>query len=95
MIQSASTPFQRTIVGTVADIADKAHAAGIGMPALTIVGEVVRLRDQLRWFDTKPLFGKRVLVTRAADQSDSLAQALRERGAQAIEGEERSVEGEA
>ena len=85
VIQSASTPFQRTIVGTVSDIAQKAHAAGIGMPALTIVGEVVRLREQLRWFDTKPLFGKRVLVTRAADQSDSLAQALRERGAQAVE----------
>ena len=85
VIQSASTPFQRTIVGTVADIADKAHEAGIGMPALTIVGEVVRLRETLRWFDNKPLFGKRVLVTRAVDQSDSLAQALRERGAQAIE----------
>lgn len=85
VIQSASTPFQRTIVGTVADIADKAQAAGIGMPALTIVGEVVKLRDTLRWFDNKPLFGKRVLVTRAADQSDSLAQALRERGAQAVE----------
>jgi uroporphyrinogen III methyltransferase/synthase len=85
VIQSASTPSQRTIVGTVADIAEKANAAGIGMPALTIVGEVVKLREQLRWFDNKPLFGKRVLVTRAVDQSDSLAQALRERGAQAIE----------
>jgi uroporphyrinogen III methyltransferase/synthase len=85
VIQSASTPFQRTIVGTVANIAEKATAAGIGMPALTIVGEVVRLREQLRWFDIKPLFGKRILVTRAAEQSDSLAQALRERGAQAVE----------
>jgi uroporphyrinogen III methyltransferase/synthase len=85
VIQSASTPLQRTIVGTVADIAEKATAAGIGMPALTIVGEVVRLREQLRWFDTKPLFGKRVLVTRAVDQSESLAQALRERGAATLE----------
>ncbi|MET0390624.1 MAG: uroporphyrinogen-III C-methyltransferase [Polyangiales bacterium] len=85
VIQSASTPQQRTVVGTVGDIAAKAEAAKLGMPALTIVGDIVRLRDQLRWFDTKPLFGKRVLVTRAAEQSDSLAQALRERGAHAIE----------
>lgn len=85
VIQSASTPEQRTVVGTVADIAEKATAAGIGMPALTVVGEVVRLREHLRWFDTKPLFGKRVLVTRAAEQSESFAQALRERGAATIE----------
>lgn len=85
VIQWASTPQQRTVVGTVADIAEKASAAGIGMPALTVVGEIVGLREKLRWYDTKPLFGRRVLVTRAHEQSESLAQALREAGALAVE----------
>jgi uroporphyrinogen III methyltransferase/synthase len=85
VIQSASTPSQRVVVGTVSNIAERVQAANIGMPALTVVGEVVRLREQLRWFDLKPLFGKRVLVTRAAPQSESLAQALRERGAATLE----------
>jgi uroporphyrinogen III methyltransferase/synthase len=85
VIQWASTPQQRTVVGTVADIAEKASAAGLGMPALTVVGEIVGLREKLRWYDTKPLFGRRVLVTRAREQSESLAQALREAGAHAVE----------
>lgn len=54
------------------------------MPALTIVGEVVRLRSSLRWFDTKPLFGKRIVVTRAVHQAGSLAAILRDEGAQPI-----------
>lgn len=85
VIQWASTPRQRTVVGTLSDIADKVREVGVGMPALTIVGDVVRLRDKLRWYDAQPLFGKRVLVTRAAEQSESLSQALREVGAEAIE----------
>jgi uroporphyrinogen III methyltransferase / synthase len=85
VIQWASTPQQRTVVGTVADIAAKAAAAGLGMPALTVVGHIVGLRDKLRWYDKKPLFGRRVLVTRAKEQSENLAQALREAGAMAIE----------
>jgi uroporphyrinogen III methyltransferase/synthase len=78
-------PQQRTVVGTVADIAERVEAAGIGMPALTIVGEVVRLREQLRWFDTLPLFGKRVLVTRSKEQAGSLSGYLRDAGAMPVE----------
>jgi uroporphyrinogen III methyltransferase/synthase len=84
VVQWASLPKQRTVVGTLADIHRRASEAGLGLPALTIVGEVVRLRENLRWFDTKPLFGKRILVTRAVRQSGSLATLLRDEGAQPI-----------
>jgi uroporphyrinogen III methyltransferase/synthase len=85
VVSSASLPSQRTVVGTLADIADKAAQAGLDMPALTIVGDVVSLRERLRWFDQQPLFGKRVLITRPAGQSEELARALRDAGAQPLE----------
>ena len=84
VVQWASLPKQRTVVGTIGDIHQRASEAGLGLPALTIVGDVVRLRDNLRWFDTKPLFGKRILVTRAVHQAGSLAALLRDEGAQPI-----------
>lgn len=84
VVQWASLPTQRTVVGTVSTIAQAARDADIGMPALTIVGEVVRLREQLRWYDAQPLFGKRVLVTRAAAQSERLARMLRDAGADPV-----------
>lgn len=84
VVQWASTPRQRTVVGTVADIAAKVRAAEIGMPALTIVGDVVGLRETLRWFDDRPLFGKRVLVPRAPGTSEGIARLLRDAGAEPI-----------
>lgn len=84
VVQHASLPQQRCVVGTVATIGALAREAGLGLPALTIVGEVVRLRETLRWYDAQPLFGKRVLVTRPAHQSDDLARMLREEGAEAV-----------
>jgi uroporphyrinogen III methyltransferase/synthase len=84
VVQWASLPTQRTVTGTLSDIHRRASEAGLGLPALTIVGEVVRLRDNLRWFDTKPLFGKRIIVTRAVHQAGSLAALLRDEGAQPI-----------
>jgi len=84
VVQNASRPQQRCVVGTVATIAEKARAEGLGLPALTIVGDVVELRSSLRWYDAQPLFGKRVLVTRPAHQTDDLARLLREEGAEPV-----------
>lgn len=84
VIEQASLPRQRTVTGTVATIAERAREADIGTPALTVVGEVVRLRDALRWYDVQPLFGRRVLVTRPEDRAQGLARMLRDEGAEAV-----------
>lgn len=88
VVASGTLPEQRVVSGTLADIADRVAEAGIRPPAVTIVGEVARLRDELRWFDspeTRPLFGRRVLVTRSRDQASALSALLEAEGAAAIE----------
>ncbi len=84
IIQDGTRPTQRTVTATLATIAGEAAKANVGAPAIVIVGNVVRLRERLRWFDTKPLFGKRVLITRAGEQSAAFAWELLARGAAPI-----------
>ncbi|ACM19658.1 uroporphyrinogen III C2,C7-methyltransferase and uroporphyrinogen III synthase [Geotalea daltonii FRC-32] len=67
---------QEVLAGTLADIADKAKASSFKAPAITIVGEVVNLREKLRWFDNRPLFGTNIVVTRAADQAGDFSRLL-------------------
>lgn len=85
LVQWGTEPYQRTVAGTLADIADRAAAAGIGAPAVTIVGDVTQLRNTISWFEGMPLFGKRALVTRTRTQASALSDMLTQRGAQAIE----------
>jgi uroporphyrinogen III methyltransferase/synthase len=72
------------VLGRLDSIADDVVAAKIGAPAVVVVGGVAALRTQLRWFDTGALFGKRVLITRAGEQSSEFARALLARGAQPV-----------
>ena len=76
---------QESIEGTLGDIRQRLEGRDFRPPAVIVVGEVVGLRDRLRWFDKRLLFGKRVLVTRAREQASQLAEQLAGLGAQPIE----------
>jgi uroporphyrinogen III methyltransferase/synthase len=84
IVREGTKPQQETLVATLATIVVEAERRGIGAPAVVVIGEVVRLRDRLRWFDAHPLFGKRILLTRARGDGDDLAAKLWEIGAEPL-----------
>jgi uroporphyrinogen III methyltransferase/synthase len=84
-VRWATRPDQETLAGTLATLPGLIAQHGMKPPATIVIGEVVRLREKLDWFERLPLFGKRVVVTRAREQSDALASRLRALGADAIE----------
>lgn len=83
--QSGTTGQQRSVEGTLGDIAARVKAAGLVAPTVIVIGEVVGLRGKLNWSETRPLFGQRIVVTRARDQAGALSDLLRERGADVLE----------
>ncbi|MDY6917287.1 MAG: uroporphyrinogen-III C-methyltransferase [Chloroflexota bacterium] len=85
VIRQGTTPRQETLVGTLDTIVEAAKEKGFEPPVVTVVGEVVRLRERLTWFDNRPLFGKRVLVTRSRSQASAFSSLLAERGADPVE----------
>lgn len=85
VIQWATHPHQRTVVGDLSNIAQRIAEAGIQPPAIIIMGQVVNLRSTMNWFETRPLFGQRVLVTRTRQQASELATGLTQLGAQVLE----------
>ena len=85
LVRVGTTPQQQVIQGTLDDIVEKVESAQLKSPAVIVIGEVNRLRQQLRWFDTKPLFGKRILVTRARSQASGFADLLEANGAEVIQ----------
>jgi uroporphyrinogen III methyltransferase/synthase len=85
VIRWGTTPRQQTVTGPLSEIAALGRRAGLTPPAVLLVGEVVGLRHKLRWFEDKPLFGKRIVVTRSREQASELANRLSELGAEPLE----------
>jgi len=85
VIQSGSTPQQRTIVAPLSEIVAGVASAKLRPPAIVMIGEVIGLRDQLNWQESKPLFGKKILITRAKEQAAEFMALLANYGAEPVE----------
>ena len=85
VIQWGTLPGQRVVTGNLSNIVQRAERENMKPPALIVVGEVVKLRRKLNWFESKPLFGKKIVVTRSRAQASKLVELLEENGAETIE----------
>ncbi|MEP7150759.1 MAG: uroporphyrinogen-III C-methyltransferase [Nitrospira sp.] len=85
VIRWGTRASQQTVVGTLEDIVEKATAAHMEPPTVIVIGEVVRLREQLNWFECRPLFGKRILVTRPKLQAPAFSDLITAAGGEAVE----------
>ena len=85
LVHWGTTSRQRVVSGTVADIAERGRRAGLSAPVVFVVGDVSALGPELGWFDTRPLFGKRVLITRTRTQASRLRTLLEWAGAEGVE----------
>jgi uroporphyrinogen III methyltransferase/synthase len=85
MVRWGTTGRQQSIEGTLATIADVVERTKFAAPAVTIIGDVVKLRKHLNWFETRPLFGQRIVVTRTREQASQLSRQLAELSAEVLE----------
>jgi uroporphyrinogen III methyltransferase/synthase len=85
MVRWGTRGRQSSIHGTLGSIAELVEEKQFGAPAITIIGEVVNLRGKLNWFENRPFFGKRIVVTRTRDQASQLGHDLQELGAEILE----------
>ncbi|OQY55316.1 MAG: uroporphyrinogen-III C-methyltransferase [Desulfobacteraceae bacterium 4572_88] len=85
LVRWGTTAKQETVTGTLDTIVERVRAAKLKAPAIIVVGKVVGLRDTLRWFEDRPLMGKRIVVTRAREQASDLVQQLSDLGADCLE----------
>ncbi len=85
LVRWGTTPRQETVSGTLATIVERVRAAGLKAPAIIVVGDVVGLRESMQWFEKRPLFGRRIVVTRAREQASDLLEKLSALGAECIQ----------
>lgn len=85
LVRWGARPSQKTITGTLENIADLARDADLRPPAVIVVGDVVAMRSEINWFENRPLFGRCVINTRSSEQASALSASLSERGAQVLE----------
>ena len=85
MIRWGTTGRQQSVQGTLSTIAAVAEEAKLSAPTITVIGDVVKLREKLNWFEHRPLFGQRVVVTRTREQASQLSRQLLELGAEVLE----------
>jgi uroporphyrinogen III methyltransferase/synthase len=84
-VMNGTRPTQRVVEAPLGELPARVAAAGLGAPAAVVIGDVVRLRRELAWFEALPLFGRRVLLTRTPEQASGLARALEEAGAEPVQ----------
>jgi uroporphyrinogen III methyltransferase/synthase len=85
LVRWGTMPGQQTVVGTLETIVQRVEEAGLKAPAITLVGEVVKLREGLNWFETRPLFGRKIVVTRSRAQASDFVEEIESLGAEAVE----------
>jgi len=85
LVRWGTTTKQQTVTGTLENIVKLVKKAKLKSPAIIVIGHVVSLRDELAWFDKRPLFGKKIVITRARAQASDLVSKLNKLGAQCIE----------
>lgn len=85
VIRWGTTPRHKSVTGTLKNIVQKVKEADIRPPAIIVVGEVVRLKEEINWFEKQPLLGRRIVITRTRSQASALVNSLEALGAECIE----------
>ncbi len=85
LVRWGTTTKQKTVAGTLSNIAQRVEEAKLKAPAIIVVGDVVKLRDEMKWFENRPLLGRKIVVTRAREQASNLVEQLESLGAEVME----------